>query len=172
MAALAVIGAMKNLLLLSVIALNGCGVIECIDNKFERDPKPINETVTVSLTFQEKELSMEVKCEEYYDAMCAERGNYWAVREAGFENDGQTSSFRFTDPELGNVEVSIPRCGDMLKGRDIPLEYILPEINGDTYWLVGMENGIGIYRTSEYLTKIVKEAHIHLTMSINDVALK
>ena len=162
----------KKLLFLSVIALSGCGVYECIDVKFERDPKPINEVVTVDLTFQNQEMSMEVKCEEYYDSLCAERGNYWAVREVGTEKSGQTSSFKFNDPELGDVEVSIPRCGDMLKGRETPIKHILPKINGEIYWLVGTENGVGKYQTSKYMTKTVKEAHFNLSMSINGVELK
>ena len=164
--------AMKKLLLLLVIVLNGCGVYECIDMKFERDPKPIDETVTVVLTFQDKKMTMEVKCEEYYDALCAVRGNYWAVREVGSEKAGQTSSFKFNDSELGAVEISIPRCGDILKNREVPIKHILPKINGEIYWFVGTENGVGKYQTSKYMTKTVKEAYFNLSMSINGVELK
>jgi hypothetical protein len=163
---------MKKLLLLSVIALNGCSVFECIDMKFEREPKPINETVTVNLTFQEQEMSIEVKCEEYYDALCAERGNYWEIREVGSEKAGQVSSFKFNDAELGEIEISIPLCGDMLKGREIPLKHILPKINGETYWLVGTGNGDGKYQTSKYMTTTVKEEYFNLSMSINGKQLK
>ena len=163
---------MNKLLLLSVFALNGCGVLECIDTKFERDPKPIDEIVSVSVTFQEKEMSMELKCEEYYDALCAERGNYWDVREVGSEKAGQTSSFRFKDAELGEVVISVPLCGHMLEGREIPLKHVLPKINGETYWLVGTENGVGKYRTSKYMTEPVKEAHFNLSMSVNGKQLK
>ena len=163
---------MKKLLILSAILLSGCGVYECIDMRFERDPKPINKTIMVSVNFNDQHQNMEIKCEEYYDALCAERGNYWAVREVGSEKSGQTSSFVFNDPDLGKVEVSVPLCGDMLKGREIPLKHILPKINGETYWLVGSENGVGKYRTSKYLTESVKEASFNLQMSINGVQLK
>ena len=164
--------AMKKLLLLSMIVLSGCGVYECIDMKVEREPKPIDKTIIVGLAFQEQEMSMELKCEEYYDALCAERGNYWDVREVGSEKSGQTSSFKFTDPKLGNVEVSVPWCGDIVKGRMIPLKHILPKINGETYWLVSTENGVGKYQTSKHMSKTVKEAYFNLSMSINGVQLK
>src|SRR5262245_10520924 len=113
---------MKIILLSLLIALPGCGLYECIDMRFPRRVKPIGEVFDIQLELQQQSFAMQVRCEEYYDAMCAERGNYWSVREVGYVSDFQTSAFRFTDDKLGEIEVPIPRCVDMARGRQTPLE--------------------------------------------------
>ncbi len=93
-------------------------VCECIDMKCEREVKPIDKTFDVTLEYQDSKMRVNRKCEEYYDAMCAECGNYWTVREVGFESQYQTSKFQFADAKLGGIESPVPSCRDMVNGRE------------------------------------------------------
>ena len=68
---------MKNIIvIITIFSLNGCGVIPCIDAQFERDIKPIDKVFNVELNFNDKVFKKTVKCEKYYSALCATRGNY------------------------------------------------------------------------------------------------
>ena len=69
----------RIVVILIALALEGCGIYECVDAKFLRETKPIEKAFNVELKFNEKSMNMLIKCEKYYDAMCAERGNYWAL---------------------------------------------------------------------------------------------
>ena len=164
---------LKRVPLFILLALPGCGVLECVDEKFEREVKPIDQSFLIELEFQNREMmSMQIQCEEYYDAMCAERGNYWAIREVGFENEYKTSAFQFTDSQFGDVKIPIPKCSDMVRGKKTPLEYILPTIAGDTYWLTSSKGNVHTYSTSKALTNRVNTLTVELTMKVNHVPIK
>ncbi len=133
---------MKKLLTIFILlALHGCGVYECIDTKFTRETNPIEQQFTVKLEFEGETMIMPIECEEYYDSLCAERGNYWAIRETGKESEYQRSSFQFKNLPLGQVEVPVPRCSDMVRGKKTPLDHIILRIEGEPFWL-SASNGI------------------------------
>lgn len=155
-----------------MIALQGCGVYECIDMNFEREIKSIDQKFIVALEFQDTKMSRIIQCEEYYDAMCAERGNYWAVREVGTKSKYRGSSFEFTDSELGPVKIPVPNCSDMVKAKDIPLNHILPKIDGKTYWLKSSDGRQRIYKAATPKGKPEKTVTVNLSVEINNVPLE
>ena len=163
---------MKKLLLMSVFVLQSCGVYECIDMQFERVSKPIDQAFVVSLEFQDTKISKIVQCEEYYDAMCAERGNFWAIREVGTESQYRGSAFEFSDRALGNIKIPLPKCSDMVKEKTISLKSLMPEIEGKTYHL---ESSAGRHKIYKALAPVGKPAiiqNIELSMAINNVPIR
>ncbi|GGF53599.1 hypothetical protein GCM10011338_02170 [Alteromonas lipolytica] len=64
------------ILLFTTALVSACEVVECVDAQFEREPIPLKDEAHFALAFPDGERqSYTVKCEKYYDAMCAERGN-------------------------------------------------------------------------------------------------
>lgn len=163
---------MKKLVLILVFALQGCGVYECIDMNFERETKPIDQDFNVVLEFQDKTMSKIVQCEEYYDAICAERGNYWAIREVGTESENRVSSFEFIDSELGVVKIPLPSCSDMVKGKNIPLKSVMPRIDGKTYWLKSTDGLQQVYKAATPKGEPEKTVKVKLSLEIDNVPLK
>ena len=163
---------MKKFILISVFLLQGCGVYQCIDTNFERATKSIDQEFNVELEFQDKSMSKIVHCDEYYDAVCAERGNYWAIREVGTESLYRGSSFEFNDSELGSVKIPLPNCSDMVKGKNIPLNHILPIIGGETYWLKSSAGMQRVYEAATPKGEPVKAVAVKLSIEINNVPLK
>ncbi len=140
--------------------------------QFERATKPIDQAFEISLRFQDTKVSKIVQCEEYYDAMCAERGNFWAIREVGTESQYRGSAFEFSDLALGDIKMPLPKCRDMVKEETISLKSLMPEINGKTYQL---ESSAGRHKTYKALAPVGKPAPIQtieLSMVINNVSIR
>ena len=163
--------AMKKYLILIIFALQGCGVYECIDMNFARKSRPIDKVFNVELEFQGRKMSKQVRCEEYYDAMCTERGNYWAMREVGIKSQYTVSTFQFIDNKLGEIEIPTPSCNDMVKGRTIHLKNLLPKISGETYWLISSSGDFRTYRATMPNVNPEKKVNINLTLKVNGVPI-
>lgn len=59
------------------LLLSGCGIAPCIDAQFKRDPVPIEGSFTFEVLLSNEEPKKHiVKCERYYDTICAARGIY------------------------------------------------------------------------------------------------
>jgi hypothetical protein len=157
----------KIIFIFVALVLQGCGAIECIDSQFSREVRPIDQEFNIELRFQEKNMNMSIRCEEYYDSMCAERGNYWTIREVGKTSQYQTSKFLFYDNELGEVEVPIPQCSNMVRGKKTPLEHIVLKINGENYWLVSSEGNKHTYRPSQSSRSQGQTLTLKLNLEVN-----
>lgn len=164
---------MKSVIIIFIaLALEGCGIYECVDEKFVRETKPIEQEFNVELMLNETSWNMIIKCEEYYDAMCAERGNYWAIREVGYKSQYQTSIFKISDHDLGQVEVPIPKCTDMVKGRETPLKHLVLKIGGENYWLQSSTGNKRIYKPSKQSPKGEHSVEVDLLLKVNNVPIK
>ena len=158
----------RLLTVITISLLTGCGVYECIDETFIREPITIQPAFAIELRLNKQRVEKQVVCEHYYDAMCAERGNFWAFREKGFKHLGQTSKFVISDPELGTIELGIPPCQEMARGRPYPLKYVILTIKGEKYWLESSTGNLRTYATSTaHRDSVKKTAILHLDLLVN-----
>jgi hypothetical protein len=163
---------MKNqLLIIAALFLQGCGVYECIDTIIPRSVRPIDQPIAIEIEFNDQVMSMTVHCEEYYEAMCSERGNSWSVREVGLESYNETSKFQFTDTVLGIVEIPIPNCENVVRGKVTPLNHIVIRINGEPYWLTSSEGNTRILQSNRYANTAQKSVQVTWSMRVNGVLL-
>ena len=161
-----------TLVILLFLIIQGCGIYECIDTQIDRKVKPIDKVFDVELVFNKTRMTMQIRCEEYYDALCAERGNYWAIREVGKNNANEGSRFKFTDPDFGEASVPIPSCRDMVNGADTPLKKLVPEISGENYWLVSLEKNICTLSTMPLTREKPKIIKLNWSLSVNNKPLR
>ncbi len=117
-------------------------------------------------------MSMNVQYEDYYDTICAERGNYWSIREVGSKSQYQTSKFKFTDAKLEKVEIPIPSCRDMVNGKEYSLQDIVPQINGDNYWLQSCDGTVCTFLTTKYKNQEPKTVVVNWSLKVNNKPLK
>ena len=90
----------------------------CFDAGRDRNPRAMNGYFVVELRYRDQEpLLSDIHCEEYYDAMCSERGNYWSWREVGTANGSQRSMVTVFDPETGEIIVGLPTCKSLVGGE-------------------------------------------------------
>lgn len=130
-------------------ALGGCGINSCIDGLVKRAPKPIEGTHAFEVAFSGQPVARkEYKCEKYYDSMCAERGNYWAVREVSTRNNLTPSKLAVTVPGVGIVEFEVPRCEDLLEGKRLRPDLFPLRIDGTNYFYTRSEGAVRVYRKS------------------------
>ncbi|BBE50119.1 hypothetical protein OYT1_ch0552 [Ferriphaselus amnicola] len=168
-----IINSVRNLLtILTIITLGGCGISECLDSKIVRPTKPVNKDFNIQLILNGKSMSMNVRCEEYYEAMCNERGNYWSLREVGKDHESQTSIFSTSDSRLGQVEFPVPDCRSMVRNGRLTLSDKLITINNEPYWLKSSKGNRRTFKSStrpNYETKVVD---VDLQLKINDVPIE
>ena len=144
---------MKKIALLAAILLQGCGAIECLDAKVDRPVISIEREFAVEFEFQNRRMTTKIKCEKYYDAICAERGNFWAIREVGQKSEYDRGDFEFSDGDLGKVQFPFPLCKNMVTGEKEPLAYFVPRIEGEPYWLRGSDGDIRTYGSGKKALK-------------------
>jgi hypothetical protein len=165
---------MKTLAIAAVLItlLSSCGVIECIDHQIDRDPVAIPDPYVVDLEFKDHpKYSMTVYCERYYDSMCAERANYWAIREVGKTSQYETSAFSISDPVLGEFVVPIPACSEVIKNKEIPLNHIVLNVDGKSMWLRGSEGDMRTYQTGSQANRVPEEIQVRLNLYVNGTRL-
>jgi hypothetical protein len=113
----------RNLLVIFIFSLTGCGAIECLDSQFERAPIPIKGSNAIEFQYKDQAVIIKpVQCEKFYDAMCADRGNYWTVSETGFKRKYTTSKINIKVDGVGEIEVSHPTCEDLVQNKKITLK--------------------------------------------------
>ena len=159
---------MRNTFFIFLLVIQGCSAISCIDAQIPRHTRAIDKEFNVELLFNGKSMKMVVHCEEYYDAMCAARGNSWNIREVGMDVWFKASTFSFNDSAIGDVEIPAPRCVDMVSG-DMYGNHFFPKINGAVYWVKSstQDNRTLVSRENEkeYVAEIrikVNSAQIYL----------
>ena len=158
---------MRRSAIWSVILLQGCGVVPCIDAQVERAPQPINEPYVVRLYLQGHDFTKTIHCEEYYDAMCAERGNYWSVREVGAESQYEISTFDVHESSVGRIEVPVPSCTSLFKNQLPSLKQVMPKINGQHYRLIASDGYARTYDPVGANGDPKNSVDLELSMSVN-----
>lgn len=111
------VGNLRKLTIICIaVAVNACGVIECVDSQFERKPIPIKGEYNFTVSFPSGDSSSHIiKCEQYYDSMCSERGNSWSVREVGKSGSYKNSYIPIASTEY---ELQLPQCNEILKPNE------------------------------------------------------
>lgn len=98
------------------IFITSCGVIECVDSQFEREPVAIEGEYLFDITFDDNRSTFHaIKCEKYYDAICAERGNSWRIREVGKLNAYKRSALPVSSDSNTQYDLILPNCEKMIK---------------------------------------------------------
>jgi hypothetical protein len=153
--------------------LGGCGVYECIDARFEREPRPVEQTFSVVLDYEGTRHQRDVQCEEYYDAMCAERGNYWSTRQVGTASRYDNGAFHVTHERLGPLTIPLPSCTDMTSGRDTPLDHLVISAGGNNHYrLIASDGDLRTYEAMPHASKPGEIVRIRLSMRVNGRALE
>lgn len=158
---------MRRSAIWSMFLLHGCSVVPCIDAQIERAPKPVDEPYVVRLYLQGHEFAKTILCEEYYDAMCAERGNYWSVRETGAESQYEISNFDVHESSIGRIEIPVPSCTSMFTNQLPSLEHVILKINGQHYWLVASDGYVRTYNPGGAHGDPENSVGLELSMSVN-----
>jgi hypothetical protein len=110
-------------ILFGSIFLSGCGLIECIDTQIERKPIPIDKKLLFDLSIVDQpDTSIEVVCEKFYDSMCAERGNYWSIRQTGLKSSFGSSSVKLKNDNETSYELEFPHCKKLVTDKEITLK--------------------------------------------------
>ena len=158
------------LALLAVLA--GCmasyQTVQCIDAQFDREPRPLDKTHFIELVVDGESRSIEVTCEEYYDAMCSVRGNYWAIRRVGTESQYDHGSFLVEHPQFGLLEVPVPSCSDLTLQQEISLDHLVISTDGENkYWLKESNGDNRTYTSWNHGTKPGDTMRFSMSMTVN-----
>ncbi len=163
----------RTLAFLGLPVLGGCGVFECLDAQFERDPKPIQQVFVVELALDGTRHHQVIQCEEYYDAMCSERGNYWTSRRTGTQSRNDDGHFNVAHERLGPLSISVPSCADMTSRRQTPLANLIFFAEGNNrYLLIRSDGELRTYRAWDHGSKPGDILQIPLSMSVNGESLE
>ena len=104
------------IIFLTSIFITSCGVIECVDSKFERESLALDGESLFEIIFEDgKSKSHLIKCEKYYDAICAERGNSWRIREVGKSGAHKRSYLPITNKSNVAYDLVLPNCEKIIK---------------------------------------------------------
>ena len=171
--------------ILLIFLLTGCGLIECVDHQFEREPVPIDKRLEFTLTFKDKTPEIYVvQCEKYYSSGCTERGNSWLIRETGKASSYDLSHYAF-EHQSKTYELDLPSCRELVKeGKRFSLADTRIVIdreksektNYGSKWLgkdfryIGSEGNVHRYKTGGYDDKPLEILELEFTLSLNGKA--
>lgn len=184
---------LKLFFLLSLLLLTtACGVIECVDSQFDRKPVEIAGASNFEVVFSNGQSRFHrIKCEKYYDSMCAERGNSWRVREVGKQGEYKRSYIPIVD-ELGvTFELELPNCEKLISlNSKISMEDIsitwnrkaskteTTELGQVTSWLgkrykyVSTTNGVHHFKNGGYRDVPLEIIALNFTLKLNENIVK
>lgn len=154
--------------------LSGCSLVNGVDSLIPRPVKPIDGVFVVEVQYQDRPaIKKEIRCEKYYDAMPAARGNYWAIREVGFESEYQTSKIEIVDENIGTILFPMPPAETLVKKKEFPLEYLILQINGKPYWpKTSTGNKHTYFRPAMHNNGADESVILNFVYKINGVAIK
>ena len=148
--------------------LSGCMVYECIDELFPRAPKPIDDEFIVELKYNERDVvKKKMVCEEYYDAICAERGNFWTVREVGREFVYQSSVIEVHDSAIGNIIFPLPLCTELVQIPNIIFGLPKIRIDGIPYGPKHSDGKFHTYQSYPGFSPTVNTVVLNFDLKIN-----
>lgn len=170
--------------------ISSCGVIECVDSQFEREPIPIKGESLFEVAFPNGVTkSHSIKCEKYYDAICAERGNSWKIREVGKKSSHKRSHI----PVLTDgYEIELPNCRQLkdtnskITMNDISIVWnkdgsetkqtnegtVVTSWLGKSYYYVSSKNGIHRFKTDGYRDVPLEIVEFEFDLKLNGISLK
>lgn len=172
--------------------LFGCGIVPCIDAQFEREPEPIEGSYNYQVKLANGETYHHtIKCERYYDAMCAARGNSWRVREVGGGSTYQSSTLPLPHDLGGNYELELPTCSTLIRSngvvslknthivldrKEFKVETTESGITkrtwlGKRYRYVSSNQGIHLYQRGGYGKTPKEKVEISFDLTLNGVML-
>jgi hypothetical protein len=166
------------LALLPIAMLTGCGVTDCIDAAFPPPSERLPGSHTIEIDYKgQATITTTVTCERYYDAMCAERGNFWNTREIGTNDSPHLVRFiTINDPNLGEVKIERPSC-ELFKGPAPKKFASMILIRGERYFYSGeVDRGHVFVKRDFALQKIdpavAKTVTIPFTIRVDGKALE
>ena len=135
-------------LIIALLSFSLCGcVVECIQAKIDRPALPIPGNHVAELRVAGLEpIRKTITCEKYYDAICAERGNYWTVREVGTADESSPSRMSVEIGGIGKVEVLMPACKALVGHQPSSLKMPIIYIDGHSYFYAGTDGPFQIYK--------------------------
>lgn len=161
------------LVILAVI-FSGCTLINGIDSKFPRQVIPLNEVFVVELQYNDADvIKKEIRCEKYYDAMPSVRGNFWAVREVGYQSQYETSKIEIIDTDIGTIVFTMPTCGALIEKKSVPLNHLPLTIKGKPFWLKSSDgNKHNYFRPAMHNNGINESLTLNFVLKIDGIIVK
>ena len=152
------------------LLLSGCGIAPCIDAQFKRDPVPIEGSFTFEVLLSNEEPKKHiVKCERYYDTICAARGNSWQIREVGLVNSIKTSSISLNQ----DIKLSLPHCTDLVKNKGISGLKEIDLLKGSQrYFYISSKGNIHTYKKWADTSSTPELISIEFVLKLNGVIQK
>ncbi|KAF7783541.1 hypothetical protein PRUB_a3335 [Pseudoalteromonas rubra] len=158
----------------SMLTLAGCGIAPCIDAQFERKPKVIDKKLLFELELKNGlRFSRTMKCERYYDAMCAARGNSWQLREVGSGVSYKRSSLEFTSATKERLELYLPECFELLK-RQAPISLKDFDIikNGERFYYAESHGNLHVFQSGGYKDIPLHQIKLSFSLKLNGKLIK
>ena len=124
----------------------------CLDALVPRRTTPLVPVHVFELKYKDRaSTSVRIACENYYDAMCAARGNQWSVREIGStEHHSMVKFLSVHDENLGTIEIARPSCE--VWAQATPEKIIsLVRINGELYNFVSIGSPGYLYSRNGFI---------------------
>ncbi|TLX45075.1 hypothetical protein C1E24_20875 [Pseudoalteromonas phenolica] len=184
---------LRFLVLFFVLVLtSSCGVIECVDSQFERESVAIDGESGFEVVFSNGESKFHsIKCEKYYDSMCAERGNSWRTREVGKSGEYKRSYMPVSDKSGIAFELELPNCEKLIKlNSQIQMEDISitwnrnesktekTELGQVTSWLgkrynyVSTKSGVHSFKSGGYRDVPLEIIELEFTLKLNGTVVE
>ncbi len=126
----------------------------CLDALVPRGTTPVLPVHVFELKYKDQaSTSVRIACENYYDAMCAARGNQWSVREIGSTVSPYVVKFLTVhDEQLGTIEIARPSCE--VWGQATPERMISwVRINGEHYNFVSNGSSGYVYSRPGFINR-------------------
>lgn len=133
----------KKIILLGLFGLTGCTSavmgVNCLDAKIERDPRPLEDQYTLTMTAGESHpLTYRYGCEQYYSVHCSVRGNYWEYRQmADFENPPYITFLNNGD----EISIRAPSCYVVQNDSRPDYKWFEIHVNGLRMFIIDIQNG-------------------------------
>jgi len=124
-------------LFITVILLTmlcGCDLFIAADCMIPRAVTPLDDVAIIEFKYADHDpIKKEIRYEKYYDKSWSYRGNYWSVREVGFESDNQRSTITVNDEKIGTIIFPLPLYYDEYRQQFLDNAYYSVTINGERY---------------------------------------
>ena len=126
----------------------------CLDALVPRSTTPVVPVHVFELKYKDRATtSVRIACENYYDAMCAARGNQWSVREIGSKVHHSVVKFvTVHDEKLGTIEIARPSC-EVWAPATPDKAISLVRINGELYNFVSTGASGHRYSRNEFTNR-------------------
>lgn len=155
------------------LALSGCMSASCLDASIERSPRTIPGENRLEFHVGDDIKVKTFTCEEYYDAHCSVRGNWWSIRETGTQNSGSPSRTTFNDVQGHVLTITTPNCRHIITNRPLNPSHVFIEIDGRNYFYKGTVNNERVYQlASQHPSEEAATVSIKLDIYVNGQSIE